>query len=73
MGMGSQGGLVLTSDELRVLHLVLDKIITHPKLSESIYAGLTETDTALIASMAEMVRKEWNQIENVQRMFGAKQ
>jgi hypothetical protein len=71
--MSNPGRLVLTPDELRVLNAVLDKIIKHPELSQSICAGLTESDTAVIASMAETVRKQWSQIEDVQRMFGAKQ
>ena len=47
--MANPGGLVLTPDELRVLNSVLDKIMTQPALSQSINAGLTAADTALIA------------------------
>jgi hypothetical protein len=53
--------------------VVLDKIIKDPELSQKLYADLTQADTALVASMAETVRKQWGEIEHVQKMFGAKQ
>jgi hypothetical protein len=65
--MSNPGGLVLTPDELRVLNTVLDKITKHPE-----FVQLNQVDNALVASMAETVRKQWSQIEDVQRMFGAK-
>jgi hypothetical protein len=60
--MSNPDGLVLTTDELRVL-----KITKQPE-----FLQLNQVDTALVASMAETVRKQWSQIEDVQRMFGAK-